>query len=48
MFSMGLPLNRQERREESAAAIKKFNGQELGGPALKVNQAKPRENRAGF
>jgi len=35
-------------KEEGAAAIQKLNGQELGGRALKVNEAKPRENRAGF
>ena len=35
-------------KEEGAAAIEKFNGQELGGRALKVNAAKPRENRVGF
>jgi hypothetical protein len=34
-------------KEEGAAAIQKFNGQDLGGRALKVNEAKPRENR-GF
>jgi hypothetical protein len=34
--------------EEGAAAIAKFDGQDLGGRALKVNEAKPRENRAGF
>ena len=33
--------------KEGAAAIEKFNGQELGG-RLKVNQAKQRENRIGF
>jgi len=34
--------------KEGAAAIQKLNGQELGGRALRVNEAKPRENRAGF
>jgi RNA recognition motif-containing protein len=33
--------------EEAAAAIDQFNGKELGGRALKVNEAKPRENRGG-
>jgi len=32
-------------KEEGAAAIQKYNGQEVGGRALKVNEAKPRENR---
>ena len=35
-------------KEEGAAAIEKLNGQELGGRALKVNEAKQRENRVGF
>jgi cold-inducible RNA-binding protein len=35
-------------KEEGAAAIEKFNGQELGGRFLKVNEAKQRENRVGF
>jgi RNA recognition motif-containing protein len=35
-------------KEEGAAAIEKLDGQQLGGRALKVNEAKPRENRAGF
>jgi len=33
--------------EEGAAAIQQFNGKELGGRALKVNEAKPREDRGG-
>jgi len=32
-------------KEEGAAAIERFNGHDLGGRALKVNSAKPRENR---
>jgi hypothetical protein len=35
-------------KEEGAASIEKLNGQELGGRALKVNEAKQRENRIGF
>jgi hypothetical protein len=35
-------------KEEGAAAIEKFNGQDLGGRALKVNEAKQRVNRVGF
>jgi len=34
--------------EEGANAIQKFDGQEVGGRALRVNAAKQRENRAGF
>ena len=34
-------------KEEATAAIEQFNGKELGGRALKVNEAKPRENRGG-
>jgi RNA recognition motif-containing protein len=34
-------------KEEGAAAIEKFNGQDLGGRALNVNEAKPREDRGG-
>ncbi len=32
---------------EGAAAISQFNGKELGGRALTVNEAKPREDRGG-
>lgn len=32
---------------EPVAAIDQFNGKELGGRALKVNEAKPREIRNG-
>ena len=33
--------------EEGQKAIEQFDGQELDGRALKVNEAKPRENRGG-
>jgi RNA recognition motif-containing protein len=33
--------------EEAAAAIEQFNGKEIAGRALKVNEARPRENRPG-
>jgi cold-inducible RNA-binding protein len=33
--------------EEGNAAIRQFNGHEIGGRALNVNAAKPRENRNG-
>jgi RNA recognition motif-containing protein len=34
-------------KEEATAAIEQFNGKEIGGRPLKVNEAKPRENRTG-
>ena len=34
-------------KEEGAAAIQQFNGKDLGGRALNVNEAKPREDRGG-
>ncbi|MBL8168650.1 MAG: RNA-binding protein [Acidobacteria bacterium] len=34
-------------RSEGEAAINKFNGAEVGGRSLTVNEAKPRENRGG-
>jgi RNA recognition motif-containing protein len=43
--SRGFGFIEMQTREEGAAAIKKFNGQEVSGRALKVNEAKPRENR---
>src|SRR6185295_16651289 len=46
--SRGFGFIEMSTKEEGAAAIEKFNGQELGGRALKVNEAKQRENRVGF
>jgi cold-inducible RNA-binding protein len=46
--SRGFGFIEMSTNEEGAAAIQKFNGQEVGGRALKVNEAKQRENRAGF
>jgi RNA recognition motif-containing protein len=34
-------------KEEGAAAIAEFNGKEVNGRSLTVNEAKPRENRSG-
>ncbi len=34
-------------RTEGEAAISKFNGSEVGGRSLTVNEAKPRENNGG-
>ena len=46
--SRGFGFIEMSTTEEGAAAIQKFNGQQVGGRALKVNEAKPRENRAGY
>jgi cold-inducible RNA-binding protein len=43
--SRGFGFVEMSTNEEGAAAIQKFNGQEVAGRALKVNAAKPRENR---
>jgi RNA recognition motif-containing protein len=45
--SRGFGFVEMQTKEEGAAAIEKFNGQEVGGRSLKVNEAKPRENRNG-
>ena len=46
--SRGFGFIEMSTKEEGAAAIEKFNGQELDGRTLKVNEAKPREPRTGF
>ena len=43
--SRGFGFVEMQTNEEGAAAISQFNGKDLGGRALKVNEAKPRENR---
>ena len=43
--SRGFAFVEMSTKEEGSAAIQKFNGQELGGRELKVNEAKQRENR---
>jgi RNA recognition motif-containing protein len=45
--SRGFAFVEMATKEEAASAIEQFNGKELGGRALKVNEAKPRENRGG-
>ena len=45
--SRGFGFVEMSTKEEGAAAIQKFNGTDLGGRALNVNEAKPREDRAG-
>ena len=46
--SRGFGFIEMSTKEEGAAAIQKFNGHELGGRALKVDEAKQRANRGGF
>lgn len=45
--SRGFAFVEMSSKSEGEAAIAKFNGSEVDGRALTVNEAKPRENRAG-
>ena len=45
--SRGFGFVEMSSTEECTAAIGQFNGKEVNGRALKVNEAKPRENRGG-
>ena len=45
--SRGFGFIEMSTKEEGAAAISQFNGKEMGGRALTVNEARPRENRNG-
>jgi RNA recognition motif-containing protein len=45
--SRGFAFVEMSTNDEASAAIEQFNGKEIGGRALKVNEAKPRENRGG-
>src|SRR3984893_5520242 len=45
--SRGFGFVEMSTKEEGEAAIAQFNGKEVDGRALNVNEAKPRENRAG-
>jgi cold-inducible RNA-binding protein len=45
--SRGFAFVEMSTPEEAASAIEQFNGKELDGRALKVNEARPRENRGG-
>ena len=45
--SRGFAFVEMSSQEEANSAIQQFNGKEVGGRALKVNEAKPRENRGG-
>ena len=45
--SRGFAFVEMSSESEANSAIEQFNGKEVGGRALKVNEAKPRENRGG-
>lgn len=45
--SKGFGFVEMSSREEGEDAIKMFNGKEVGGRALTVNEARPREERSG-
>jgi len=45
--SKGFAFIEMSTQDEANAAIEQFNGKEIAGRALKVNEAKPRENRSG-
>jgi cold-inducible RNA-binding protein len=45
--SRGFGFVEMSTKEEGHAAIQQFNGHEVGGRALNVNEAKPREDRGG-
>ena len=45
--SRGFGFVEMSTKEEGAAAIHQFNGKDMGGRALNVNEAKPREDRGG-
>ena len=45
--SRGFGFVEMSSKEEGRAAIQQFNGREMGGRALNVNEAKPREDRGG-
>jgi RNA recognition motif-containing protein len=45
--SRGFAFVEMSSQEEATSAIEQFNGKEVAGRALKVNEAKPRENRGG-
>src|SRR5262249_30253951 len=45
--SKGFAFVEMSTEEEAASAIDQFNGKEVAGRMLKVNEARPRENRGG-
>jgi len=46
--SRGFAFVEMASKAEGEAAISQFNGAEIDGRSLTVNEAKPRENRGGF
>jgi RNA recognition motif-containing protein len=46
--SRGFGFVEMSSKEEGENAIQQFNGKEVDGRELKVNEAKPREDRGGF
>ena len=46
-FSRGFGFVEMASKEEGEAAISQFNGTDLDGRALTVNEARPREERSG-
>ena len=45
--SRGFGFIEMSSKEEASQAIEQFNGREIDGRELKVNEAKPRESRGG-
>jgi cold-inducible RNA-binding protein len=45
--SRGFGFVEMSSSEEGQAAIQQFNGKEVGGRSLTVNEARPREDRGG-
>src|SRR5678809_286626 len=45
--SKGFAFVEMSTDEEAASAIEQFNGKEVAGRMLKVNEARPRESRGG-
>ena len=45
--SRGFGFVEMSSKEEGEAAIAQFNGKDVDGRSLKVNEAKPREDRGG-
>jgi RNA recognition motif-containing protein len=45
--SRGFAFVEMSSQDEATSAIEQFNGKEVGGRTLKVNEAKPRENSSG-
>ena len=45
--SRGFGFVEMSSKEEAQAAISSFDGKDIDGRSIKVNEAKPRENRSG-